>query len=363
MLEEGALLGLITATDALEPVMGEIEDPLDEAQTGDDCSSVPDGHRYGSSAPLVGLECARQFLLPPAERTPVFDQILFPTDGGEGADVVLDHVLDVAAAYGSTVHLLYVADTARDSVVQVRGDVVDVLEREGEQVVERAADRASERGVTTLTEVLQGDPYQTIVDYAGTRAIDLIAMPTHGRRGLERFLLGSITERVVRQSDVPVLTIRPADDRRIRFPYRDVLVPTDGSAGAMEALSIGIDVSRSEGATLHLLSVISATTLGVDVRTDVHRAELEASANRILDESAGIADESGVESITATVERATAIHEGILTYIDDNDVGLVVVGTHGRTGFDRYLLGSVTEYLVRTAPIPVLTVRPPEGES
>lgn len=291
----------------------------------------------------------------------MFDQILFPTDGSEGADVALDHVLDVANANGSTVHLLNVADTTQDSVVQVRGDVIDVLENEGEEIVAQAAERSRERRIESVTEVLQGDPYRTIIDYATDRDIDLIAIPTHGRRGLERLLLGSTTERVVRQSDVPVLTIRPSDDRRIRHPYRDVLVATDGSSPAMEALSLGIDVSRSEGAALHLLSAITYLTLGVDVRTDVHRAELEASAKQILSEAAEIAADAGVESVSETVEWGPSIHETILTYIDDNDVGLVVVGTHGRTGFDRYLIGSVTEYLVRMSPIPVLTVRPPEA--
>lgn len=293
----------------------------------------------------------------------MFDQILFPTDGSEGADDVLDHALDVAVANDSTVHFLTIADTARGSLVGIRGDTIDDLEREGEAIVERAADRADERGVTSHTEILRGDPYRTILDHATAQDIDLIVMPTHGRRGLERFLLGSTTERVVRQSDIPVLTIRPSTDRRIRYPYRDVLVATDGSSCAMEALSLGIDVSRSEDAALHLLTAIAYWTLGVDIRTDIQRAELEASAEQILAESASIAEGAGVTSVTETVEWGPSIHEVILTYIDDNDIGLVVVGTHGRTGFDRYMLGSVTEYLIRTAPIPVLTVRPPEEET
>lgn len=293
----------------------------------------------------------------------MFDQILFPTDGSEGADVVLDHALDVAIANNSTVHFLTIADTARGSLVGIRGDTIDDLEREGEAIVERAADRADERGVTSHTEILRGDPYRTILDHATAQDIDLIVMPTHGRRGLERFLLGSTAERVVRQSDIPVLTIRPSTDRRIRYPYRDVLVATDGSSCAMEALSLGIDVSRSEDAALHLLTAIAYWTLGVDIRTDIQRAELEASAEQILAESASIAEGAGVTSVTETVEWGPSIHEVILTYIDDNDIGLVVVGTHGRTGFDRYMLGSVTEYLIRTAPIPVLTVRQPEEET
>lgn len=289
--------------------------------------------------------------------------MLFPTDGSEGANVAFEHILEIADANGSTVHLLNVADTARYSGVRLGGKIIDVLENNGEEIVARSAERARERGIGVVTEVLQGAPYRTIIDYATDRDIDLIAMPTHGRRGLERLLLGSTTERVVRQSDVPVLTLRPSDDRRIRYPYRDVLVATDGSSCAMHALSIGIDLSRSEGATLHLLTAIEYLTLGVDVRTDIHRAELEARAHQILSECGARAKGASVESVSKTVEWGPSIHKAILTYINDNDVDLVVVGTHGRTGFDRYVLGSVTEYLIRTAPIPVLTVRPTEESS
>jgi len=120
----------------------------------------------------------------------MFPQILFPTDGGQGASNALDHLLDIATAHDSTVHILNVANTTKDTVVRMQGDVVDVLERDGERIVRDAADQAQERGVAVVTEVRQGEPYSTIVDYANSRDVDLIVMPTHGRRGLERFLLG-----------------------------------------------------------------------------------------------------------------------------------------------------------------------------
>ena len=110
-------------------------------------------------------------------------------------------------------------------------------------------------------------------------------MPTHGRRGLERFLLGSTTERVVRRADVPVLTLSPDDDAKIAHPYQDVLVLTDGSDCANQALTIGVDVAETEGAALHLLSAIAIAALGVDVRTDIQMDLLEESATKLLDEA------------------------------------------------------------------------------
>ena len=290
----------------------------------------------------------------------MFQEILFPTDGSDGAAFAFDHVLDLAARHDSTVHILNVADTTQNGLLKIGSDDVDALEQEGDRIVREAAEQADKRGVDTVTDVVRGEPYREIVDYAEKHGLDLVVMPTHGRRGLERFLLGSTSERVVRRADVPVLTMRPDDDVTISHPYQNVLVPTDGSNCANQALAIGVDVADAEDATLHLLSVIALTALGADARPDIRMEMLEESAHELLDEAAAFADDAGVEPASTTVEYGPSIHKAILTYIDEHDIDLVVVGTHGRTGFDRYVLGNVTEYLVRTSPIPVLTVQPPD---
>lgn len=293
----------------------------------------------------------------------MYDEILFPTDGGDGAAVAFDHVLDIAATYDATVHILFVADTTLMSTTRIQGEIIDTLEQEGKDIVTETAASAEQRDVSTVTEVSQGEPYSTIVEYADSRGIDLIVMPTHGRQGLGRFLLGSTTERVVRQANVPVLTIQPDEDRTIEYPYQNVLVPTDGSECANQALALGTDVATAHGAALHLFSVVSVTSLGVDVRSEVRTTALEQKANDLVEDAKKFATNAGVDSVSTTVGYGVSIHRAILSYLDDHDIDLVVVGTHGRTGFDRYLLGSVTEYLIRTASIPVLTVREPVSET
>jgi nucleotide-binding universal stress UspA family protein len=273
-----------------------------------------------------------------------------------------DHALDLAARHGATVHILTVADTSQYGPPEIRGDDIDLIEQEGHQIVREAAEQADRRGVDTVTDVVRGEPYREIVDYAERRGLDLVVMPTHGRRGLERFLLGSTSERVVRRADVPVLTMRPDDDVTISHPYQNVLVPTDGSTCANQALAIGVDVANAEDATLHLLSVIAITALGADARPDIRLAMLEETANDLLPDAAACAAAAGDAPAATTIEYGPSIHQPILAYIDDHDIDLVAVGTHGRTGFDRYVLGSVTEYLVRTSPMPVLTVRSPDPE-
>jgi nucleotide-binding universal stress UspA family protein len=292
----------------------------------------------------------------------MYDQILFPTDGSDGARIAFGHALDIAAAHDGTVRILNVADTTQISATRIQGQVVDALEQEGQRIVSEAEDRAERRDVTSLTEVIQGEPYSTIVRYADAQDIDLVVMPTHGREGLEQYLLGSTTERVVRRSNVPVLTVPFEPDSTVEYPYRDLLVPTDGSGCAERALSMGVDIANMEGAALHLVSVISHSMLGVDRGDTSRTTRLEERADELIEEAKAFAGEAGIGAVFGSVEEGSSVSQAILSYIDEQDIDLVVMGTHGRTGFDRYALGSVTEKLVRTAPVPVLTVRTSEED-
>jgi nucleotide-binding universal stress UspA family protein len=289
----------------------------------------------------------------------MFDEILFPTDGSDCADAGLEFALDVADAHDATLHLVSVADTSR-SAVEHAADVVETLEATAEQIVSRAAERAREHGVDATTAVRRGEPHREICGYAATAGVDTVLMPTRGRRGLQRFLLGSTTERVVRRSEVPVLTLRPDGDAD--YPFESALVATDGSDCADAALDSAVAVANAENAALHLLSVVDMTSLGADVRSDAAVDTLETRANAILDDAAARANGAGIDPAGREVVFGSSIHRTVLDYVDEHGVDLVVVGTHGRTGFDRYVLGSVAEHLVRTSPVPVLTVRAPEDE-
>lgn len=137
---------------------------------------------------------------------------------------------------------------------------------------------------------------------------------------------------------------------------------TDESDCAREALTVGVEIADTENAALHLLSVITTASLGVDVRSDIQVTTLEENAKTILEGAALFAEDAGVDPVAETVEAGPSIHQAICAYIEEQDIDLVVIGTHGRTGFDRYLLGSVTEHLIRTSAIPVLTVRESPSE-
>jgi nucleotide-binding universal stress UspA family protein len=290
----------------------------------------------------------------------VYDRILFPTDGSETALAALDYALLVADVHGATLHVLNVANTNRDSVTQVRGEVVDALETEGERAVSEAADHAADSGVPVETQVLQGDPASTIADYAGEYGVDLVVMPTHGRRGLERFLLGSVTERVINATGVPVLAVTP-DEQPLTYPVEDVLVATDGSDGARAAVGEAAAVAGAIDATLHVLHVVDTASLGIDVTSALEGETLQAAGEEALEAAREAAAATGFDDVTTALRDGRPYRE-ILDYVEANGVGLLAVGTRGETDFSRYTMGGVASKIVRTSPAPVLLAGERDGE-
>jgi len=165
----------------------------------------------------------------------MYDTILYPTDGSAGSEAALDHVAELAGTYGATVHVLHAVDSSAHLGLGIGGDpkaedapgMVGHPDGDGPGMVgerdrvEHLRERMEEQGETLVEEVTSqladvdteavvrgGDPHQIIIDYAEEIDADLIVMGTHGRTGIDRYLLGSVAEKVVRLSDVPVVTVR-----------------------------------------------------------------------------------------------------------------------------------------------------------
>ncbi|MGQ3412447.1 universal stress protein [Natrinema versiforme] len=132
--------------------------------------------------------------------------------------------------------------------------------------------------------------------------------------------------------------------------YQDILVPTDGSDGTRQSLTHGLTIADRFDATIHAVSIVPEGPLGT-LQTD----EAIPAAERAVERVEAEADREGVDAVTA-VERGVP-HEEILAYADDHGIDMIVMGTQGRTGLDRVLVGSVTERIVRMADVPVVTVR------
>ncbi|WP_396612907.1 universal stress protein [Haloferax sp. S1W] len=141
----------------------------------------------------------------------MYDEILLPVDGSPASEQAIPHVFGFAEMYESRVHVLFVADTEHDGVGGiVGGEVLATLEQEGQKLVDGIVERARNRDIDAVGTVEKGSPHKAILDYIADNDIDVVMMATHGRTGIERVLLGSVTERVVRTSPVPVLTVREA---------------------------------------------------------------------------------------------------------------------------------------------------------
>ena len=276
----------------------------------------------------------------------MYGRILVPTDGSRSAEAAARHGLLLAEAFGASLHVISVIDD-RDSgglaEAQAR-DAVSTLAERFEQDFDRSCRSAIEHG----------RPYEAILSYVSENDIDLIVMGTHGRSGLSRVLLGSVTERVIRLSSVPVVAVPPHAVVRERDGYERILIPTDGSPAAATAVDHGVSIAERTGAAVRVLCVIERERrlppIGDPLR-DQAAEVVEAVAERAPDRDV---------SLTTHVQPGTP-HEVINNFVSAHGIDLVTMGTHGRSGLRRHLLGSVTERVLRTSDAPVLTVREDSG--
>ncbi|MHC3439698.1 universal stress protein [Natrialbaceae archaeon A-gly3] len=137
----------------------------------------------------------------------MYDDVLVPTDGSEGATYAAEHAVAIADPFDATVHALSVTSEGpygADKRDQLRADE----KGEAEEAVATVEKLAADAGLETTTTVQPGVPHEAILEYAETEPVDLIVMGTAGRSGLESVLIGSAAERVVRNSRVPVVTVR-----------------------------------------------------------------------------------------------------------------------------------------------------------
>jgi nucleotide-binding universal stress UspA family protein len=141
-----------------------------------------------------------------------YERLLVPVDGSDASMAAVDEAVALAEQVDASVHGLYVVDLAAYHGFTTEDVAIEALERDGEAALADFEERCERHEVPVTTAMETGHPADEIVDYASEEGMDCIVMATHGRRGLEHYLLGSVTERVVRHAEVPVLTVRAATD-------------------------------------------------------------------------------------------------------------------------------------------------------
>jgi nucleotide-binding universal stress UspA family protein len=202
--------------------------------------------------------------------------------------------------------------------------------------------------------VRDGHPTSEILRAADEVDPDLIVVGTHSRRGVDRLICGSVAEDIMRRSSRPVLIVRTEESSLRGAPIRVILHPTDFSAGSWPALGVARALARTHRARLVLLHVAPAEVLtgGTFYAPADLRPEREA-LEQLKDESA----KAGLGgSVQAVFRRGDAVSE-ILLSAEDLGCDLIVMGSHGRTGLRRLLMGSVAEVVIRNAPCLTLIIK------
>jgi nucleotide-binding universal stress UspA family protein len=291
---------------------------------------------------------------------PRFRTILHPTDLSEPSEAALAVARSLAEEGGDRLVILHVLPDA----VAAGVDVVLPIDPEAARaaLAEVQPPAGPEGRVCSLeTLVSQGEPAQEILRVARQTGADLIVMGSQGRSGLARAILGSVAEHVLRGASCPVLVVRPPARGSGPLRFRTILVPTDFSAGAEAALREAVALALVHGGRIAVL----------------HIPHADEPAVWVYDRMAG--GEADPDLLLARLERRTApyraqnpqvlfehrLREGspaeeILREAEARRPDLIVLGTRGRSGLDRMLMGSVAEEVIRGAACPVLAVRHPD---
>lgn len=291
--------------------------------------------------------------------------ILWPTDFSDASAHALDHAVAVAQWYSARIVALHAYSPALvESPVPIGAGASEDTWAEGAEVMrlrEEVGNRQARTGLDISTHMIYGPPVPAIVRYASEQGVDLIVIGTHGASGFEHLILGSVTEKVLRRSLRPVLTVPPRAQATSSLPFKRIICPTDFSASSLAAIRLAFSFAREGDAALTLLHVLEDSDeheLFVPRVYDVHhhRQLREQHASRHL---ASLVPES-VREWSRTTVRVTAgkPYQEVLRVAQEERADLIVIGVQGRTPMNMMLFGSTTNQVVRQATCPVLTVKP-----
>ncbi len=205
-----------------------------------------------------------------------------------------------------------------------------------------------------LAFVCEGEPHDVLVDMARAKNADLIALGTHGRKGIKKIFMGSVTSRVLQSSPCDVLIVKKAAD--CKGPYRSVLLSYDGSPFSKKALGRACELAKIEGSEVTALYVVPRYEEMVEfISSSIIKENIAQDARKVLSEAASLGAEMGVTIKTEMADGNEA--ERIVETARKLKSDLIIRGTHGWVGFDKALIGSVIENVIINAPCPVLAVR------
>jgi nucleotide-binding universal stress UspA family protein len=290
------------------------------------------------------------------------NRILCPIDFSDVSRHTIEHAALLARWYEARITALHIATpvTMLSPDLALVGDYAPKPTAE-ELEEERERTKAWFSPVTDVrVDVLvqTGQPARQILDAARCLPADLLVIGTHGTTGFEHLLLGSVTERVLRQATCPVLTVPPRSRATSKLPFKRILCPIDFADPSLAALDFAFSLAREGDADLTILHVFEWPEEPLTTRpiaTPEYRQALESDVNARLH---GLVPEAAREWCrpATRVGHGKAYRE-IVGVATEDDCDLIVMGVHGRNALDLMLFGSTTNQVVRRATCPVLTLR------
>ncbi|WP_336337594.1 universal stress protein [Haloarcula brevis] len=290
----------------------------------------------------------------------MYDHVLIPVDGSDEATAAARRGLALAKAFDATAEAVYVVEGRARRLARTDRER-DQLRDHGEAVLADVEALAADVGQPVTTALLEGKPSVRIDEHARETDAGLVVLGRQGMTGLGKRLLGGVTEQLLHRATVPVLVVSGAEPTE-GFDYSQILLPTDGSENAETATRHGAALAARYGATVHVLNVVDIQAAGGTFNAGgLNEAFVERLEANGRDAVASVADaldtatpDVAVETAVARTDSFDGVAPGIREYVADNDIDLVVMGSHGRSNLQRRLLGSVTSQLLRTVSVPVL---------
>jgi nucleotide-binding universal stress UspA family protein len=284
-------------------------------------------------------------------------KILCPVDFFPASEAAVNYAAGLAANYDAAIHLLHVitpiAPAAYEYVIDST-EIVKSMEESSKEEMNKLVSSLKEAGVVAQADLQVGDVYDEIKRAIEAGKPDLIVMGTHGRRGVERWFMGSTTEKLLRHSPVPLVTISATGEKSFTAPrFRRILVTTDFSDGTPDALAYAFSVAQENESRLTLLHVLH------DVSADLsgkYRDSLINGVRKQLEDMVPAEAKNWCDIVTR-VETGLP-YRIILRTLEDERPDLLVMNIHGKGMLDRALLGSTAERVVRAASCPVMLIPP-----
>lgn len=298
----------------------------------------------------------------------MYTRMLIPLDGSKTAENVLPYGRILARTFQIPVELMEVLDIAgmASHVAAEKARRLDTVVTEGERSSEQYLKKiaSSFSGVNVGCTVERGRPEDVIVEKAAADKTTLIAMATHGRSGMSRWLLGSIAEKVLRAATNPLLLVRASEEALTEGEavLRSIIVPLDGSELAESVLPTAVKFARLLNVGMVLFRTYELPASAYYGREN-YLPNYEELKNRVKEQAQDYLDKrieaikaEGVQRVSSVLIEGSGPNE-IIDYARKTPNALITMCTHGRSGVKRWVLGSVTEKVVRHSGDPVLVMR------